>query len=232
MVEGHGDNRRVHDTTRFSDLTIGGFVERLWSAEPVPGGGSASAVAGSLAAALVSMVAQLSRRQQLVAHSRLHDWAEGEGQRLATQLLKLADEDAAAYGAFAAALKMPRATPEESEARQVAKRRAARVAAEVPLRTVEACLEVVKAAEALAGRCNLNASSDVAVASLLAEAAAEGAAENVRVNLPSLGEDPWAGEVEQRLSGLLAELGELAESCRATVASGAMREPVGLIAAP
>ena len=218
--------------TRFRDLTIGGFVERLSSAEPVPGGGSASAVAGSLAAALVSMVAQLSRRQQLVAHSRLHDWAEEEGHRLAARLLQLADEDAVAYGTFAAALKMPRSSPEESEARQVAKRRAARVAAEVPLRTVEACLEVVKAAEALAGRCNLNASSDVAVASLLAEAAAEGAAENVRVNLPSLGDDPWATEVERRLEGLLDELQALAESCRATVTSGAMREPVGLIAAP
>src|SRR5512141_132656 len=209
-ARGRGDNRRVHDMTRFRDLTIGGFVERLSSAEPVPGGGSAAAVAGSLAAALVSMVAQLSRRQQLVAHSHLHDWAEAEGQRLAARLLQLADEDAAAYGAFAAALKLPRATEAESDARAMAKRRAARVAAEVPLRTVEACLEVVKAAEALAGRCKLNASSDVAVSSLLAEAAAEGAAENVRVNLPSLGDDPWAADVERRLDGLLDELAELA----------------------
>jgi len=218
--------------TRFRDLTVGTFIERLSSGEPVPGGGAASAVAGSLGAALVSMVAQLSRRQQLVAHSRLHDWAEGEGQRLAATLLRLADEDAAAYAEFAAALKLPRSTAEESEARQVAKRRAARVAAEVPLRTVEACLDVVKAAEALAGRCNLNASSDVAVASLLAEAGAEGAADNVRVNLPSLGDDPWAAEVERRLDGLLEELQALAAACRATVASGTMREPVGLIAAP
>jgi formiminotetrahydrofolate cyclodeaminase len=218
--------------TRFRDLTIGQFVERLSSAEPVPGGGSASALAGALGAALVSMVARLSRRQQLVAHSGLHDWAEGEGQRLAAWLLELADDDAAAYAAFAAALKMPRSTPQETEARQIAKRQAARVAAEVPLHTVEACLQVVKAAEVLAGRCNLNASSDVAVASLLAEAAAEGAAENVRVNLPSLGDDPWAGEVERRLDGLLDELRALAESCRTTVTSGVMREPVGLIAAP
>jgi formiminotetrahydrofolate cyclodeaminase len=222
----------VDDVTRFRDLTIGAFVEQLSSAEPVPGGGSASAVAASLGAALVSMVAQLSRRQQLVAHSHLHDWAEGEGQRLAARLLQLADDDAEAYAAFAAALKMPRSTPEESDARALAKRRAARGAAEVPLRTVEACLEVMKAAEALAGRCNLNASSDVAVASLLAEAGAEGAAENVRVNLPSLGDDPWAVEVERRLEGLLDELTSLGESCRATVTSGVMREPVGLIAAP
>lgn len=223
----------MHDQpSRFRDLTIGAFLERLSSAEPVPGGGSAAAVAGSLAAGLVSMVAQLSRRQQLVQHARLHDYAEGEGQRLAARLLQLADEDAAAYGEFAAALKLPRATLAESEARAVAKRRAARVAAEVPLRTVEACLEVVKVAEALAGRCNPNASSDITVASLLAEAAAQGAAANVRVNLPSLGDDPWAVEVERRLEGLLGELAELAQSCRTMVTSGRTREPVGLIAAP
>lgn len=222
----------MQEPDHFRDLTIGAFLERLSSAEPVPGGGSAAAVAGSLAASLVSMVAQLSRRSQLVQHSHLHDFAEREGQRLAALLLRLADEDAAAYGAFAAALKLPRATLEESEERAAAKRRAARIAAEVPLQTVEACLEVMKLAEALAGRCNVNASSDITVASLLAEAAARGAAENVRVNLPSLGDDRWVGEAERRVDELQAELAELAESCRAIVASGAMREPVGLIAAP
>jgi formiminotetrahydrofolate cyclodeaminase len=222
----------VHQQERFRDLTIGEFLERLSSAEPTPGGGSAAAVAASLAAGLVSMVAQLSRRQPLAHHSPLHDLAEREGQRLAARLLELADQDAAAYAAFARALKLPRSTPEESEARAFAKRQAARVAAEVPLRTVEACLEVIKLAEALAGRCNVNASSDISVASLLAEAAAQGAAENVRVNLPSLGDDPWTDEVERRLDGLLAELAELAASCRSVVASGATREPVGLVAAP
>jgi formiminotetrahydrofolate cyclodeaminase len=222
----------VHQSERFRDLTIGEFLERLSSAEPVPGGGSAAAVAGSLAAGLVSMVAQLSRRQQLLQHSHLHDFAESEGQRLAVRLLQLADDDAAAYAAFAAALKLPRATLEESEARAAAKRRAARIAAEVPLQTVEVCLEVMKVAEALAGRCNVNASSDITVASLLAEAAAAGAAANVRVNLPSLGADRWVEDAEARLEGLLAELEELAESCRMVVASGTVREPVGLIAAP
>jgi formiminotetrahydrofolate cyclodeaminase len=222
----------VHEPVRFRDLTIGAFLERLSSPEPVPGGGSAAAVAGALAAALVAMVSQLSHRRELEAHASLHDLAESEGRRLAARLLQLADEDAAAYAAFAAALKLPHATPAESESRALAKRQAARVAAEVPLRTVEACLEVVKIAEALAGRCNRNASSDISVASMLAEAAAQGAAENVRVNLPSLGDDPWAAEVQGRLADLLAELAELAESCRAVVASGRMREPVGLIAAP
>jgi formiminotetrahydrofolate cyclodeaminase len=222
----------VNEPTRFRDLTIGAFLERLSSDESVPGGGSAAAVAGSLAAALVSMVARLSRRQKLAEHSQLHDFAEGEGRRLAAWLTELADDDAAAYAAYAAALKLPRATLEESEARAMAKLHAARVASEVPLATVEACLQVMKAAEALAGRCNLNASSDLTVASLLAEAAAESAAANVRVNLPALGDDPWVGEVEASLDELLAEMAQLGESCRTTVASGRTREPIGLVNAP
>jgi methenyltetrahydrofolate cyclohydrolase len=217
---------------RFRDLTINEFLERLSSADPVPGGGSAAAVAGSLAAGLVSMVAGISRRSQLVEHTHLHDYAEAEGQRLAARLLQLADEDSAAYAAFGLALKMPRSTEAESEARSAAKRRAALGAAEVPLKTVEACLEVMKLAEALAGRCNLNASSDLTVASLLAEAGAQGAAENVRVNIPSIGGDPWVPEAEARLRGLLRELKELGESCRMVVTTGRTREPVGLVNAP
>ena len=222
----------MDDARPFAALTLTEFVDRLASDAPVPGGGSASAVAASLAAGLVAMVAGLSRRAPLVMHTEVHDLAESTGRRLAARLLELADEDAAAYATFAAALKLPRSTPEESEARGAAKRAAAWTAAEVPLRCVEACLEVVKAAELLAGRCNLNASSDLTVASLLAEAAAKGAAANVRVNLPSVGDDIWAVETERKVTGLLEELTVIATSCREIVATGRTREPAGLIAAP
>jgi formiminotetrahydrofolate cyclodeaminase len=211
---------------RFGSLTLDGFVEQIASSAPIPGGGSAAAVAAALAAGLVAMVAGLSTDRPTYARfAATHERAGGAGRALAAHLLELADEDAAAYGAFAAALKLPRATDEEKAARSATIRAAAVTAAAVPLRTLEACRDLVVASEALAGRSNRNAASDLAVASRLAEAAAHGAAENVMVNLPALADEDRADELRGRVATLLAEVGDHAESTRAFVELGELRDP-------
>ena len=210
-----------------SALSLGEFVDRLASAEPVPGGGSASAVAGSLGAGLVAMVAGLSAgRPKYAAHAGLHETAIATGQRLAKRFLELSDTDAEAYAGFAAALKMPRDTDAEQASRKAALQAAARIAAEVPLDTVEACLELVATAESLVGRSNVNASSDLNVAALLGEAAGRGAAENVLVNLPSVGDDAYTAVTTARVMRLLDDIEELAAATHEGVRSGASREPL------
>lgn len=208
----------------FRDLTLTAFGEKLASSDPVPGGGSASAVAASLAASLVQMVATLSQgRPKYADHAALHEAAIPAAQRLSTDLLDIADEDAAAYAACAFALKLPREAFEDKEFRDQQVKATAQVAAEVPLRCVERCREVLVLAEALAGRSNMNASSDLRVAALLAEAAGHGAAENVLVNLPLIGDTDWTRSAEARVRQLLLEISELKDRVHEIVSSGERR---------
>jgi methenyltetrahydrofolate cyclohydrolase len=209
---------------RFRDLTLAGFVDELASSEPVPGGGSASAVAAALGAGLVAMVAALSvGRPKYADYAAIHASAGAAGRTLTDRLLALADEDSAAYAVYAAALKMPKDTDAEQGARRTALQAAARSAAEVPLACVEACHEVVTSAESLAGRSNLNASSDLVVACLLASAAAQGAGANVLVNLPAVGDDAFAAAMRGRVERLLEEIDAISTATRAIVASGQLR---------
>jgi methenyltetrahydrofolate cyclohydrolase len=217
----------VDPSSSFRSLTLEAFSDRLASADPTPGGGSASAVAASLGASLVAMVAALSMgRPKYEAHAALLEEVAERSRALADRFLSLADEDAAAYGEFSAALKMPRDSEEEQAARKTAIRQSARVAAAVPFQCVEACHELASLAEALAGRSNRNASSDLEVASLLAVAAAKGAGANVVVNLPAIEDDPAAGEMMGRVRELTEEINRLATATRETVRSGVARDPL------
>jgi methenyltetrahydrofolate cyclohydrolase len=217
----------VLSSPSFRDLTLAQFDERLASSDPVPGGGSASAVAASIGASLVAMVAELTQnRAKYAPHAALCEVVRPRALALADELLTLADEDAQAYAACAFALKLPREAFADKEFRDQQIRETAQVAAEVPLRCVERCLEVLELAEILAGRSNVNASSDLRVASLLTEAAADGAAANVLVNLPLIGDTDWTRATDLRARELLAKATRLAQDVRAVVAAGEAREPL------
>jgi glutamate formiminotransferase/formiminotetrahydrofolate cyclodeaminase len=217
----------VEPSTRFGDLTVAAFVDRLASADPVPGGGSAAAIAGSLAAGLVAMVASLSQdRPKYAEHAALHAEAIEAGHELATRFLSLADEDATAYAAYGAAMKLPRDSDAERQTRDAAVRQAARGASDVPFRTVQACAEVVGYAEALAGRSNKNASSDLEVAALLSVAASRAAAANVYVNLPAIGDEGASRMLLVRTEELADEIERQADMLKEVVRSGEPREPL------
>lgn len=211
----------------FRDLTLAAFAERLSSSDPVPGGGSASAISAALGASLVAMVATLTQgRPKYAEHAPLCDVVALRAKALTSELFDLADADAAAYAACAFALKLPRESFTDKEARDLQIRETATLAAEVPLRCVEKCLEALQLAEILAGRSNKNASSDLRVASLLLEASADGAAANVLVNLPLIGTTDWTTATETRVGALMRDVNAVAHQTRAVVEAGKARPPL------
>ncbi|MGZ6260063.1 MAG: cyclodeaminase/cyclohydrolase family protein [Candidatus Limnocylindrales bacterium] len=214
------------DDASFSGLTLDAFGERLASAEPVPGGGSASAIAGSLGAALAVMVARLSQdRPKYVTYGATHARVLAAGERARTSFLELADDDAAAYSAFVGALKLPRQTDAEQTARRHALARAAHVAIGAPLETMRLCRATIDLVEALVGRSNVNASSDLDVAALLLAAAAAGGAANVRVNLPATGDPAFQAATEAEVADILEGVRLQESRIHRLVASGEAREP-------
>ena len=169
------------------DLTCRGFAEETASESPAPGGGSISAYMGALAAALGTMVANLS------AHKPGWDdlWetfsdAAEEGQILLKSLLALVDEDTAAFNRIMDAFKLPKATDEEKEARIQAIQDATLYATEVPLRTMKAAHSVFPLLRRMAETGNPASVSDAGVGALAARSAVLGAFLNVRINAKGL----------------------------------------------
>jgi formiminotetrahydrofolate cyclodeaminase len=209
----------------YADYTLAGFSDALASNAPVPGGGSASAVAASLAASLLVMVARLSTdRPRYAAYAATHERAIAAGEAARHRFLELADEDATAYAAFGAARKLPKDTPELEEVRSAAIRLAAQRAAEVPLEVVRHCEALVQVIESLTGRSNVNAASDLDVAALLAQAAARGAGANVIINLPSVEDAGYTGTALADLEGWLHEIEAIVADVHSEVRSGSLRE--------
>ena len=207
------------DFPTLRQLTVDQLSSRLASRDPVPGGGSASALTGALAAALVGMVGELTAgRPDAAAHEGVITDLRTRAGMQVEDLLRLADEDAAAYAQVVSARHLPRETDGERAIRRATLDAAMVTAAEVPLATAEAAAEVLRLAERIAPIGNPNAVSDAGVAAELASAAILGAALNVRINLPYL---PAGAELRESAGRRLDELQEEAatslQAVRATV---------------
>lgn len=199
---------------RLTDMTCAEFADETASESPAPGGGSISAYMGALAAALGTMVANLS------AHKAGWDerWKEfsdqaDRGQELLSRLLHLVDEDTEAFNRIMDAFKLPKSTPEEKEARRQAIEAATLYATQVPLQTMEAAVETFPLLESMARTGNPASVSDAGVGALAARSAVLGAQLNVRINAAGLA-DRAEGD---RLTARAAEIAALAISSEAKV---------------
>lgn len=181
------DEAVMAEKERLIRMTLKGFARETASESAAPGGGSVSAYMGALAAALGAMVANLS------AHKRGWDdrWKEFsdqavKGQDIMERLLKLVDEDTAAFAKIMNVFSMPKGTEEEKAARAEAMEKATLYATQVPFRTMQTALEAMPLALEMARKGNPASASDAGVGAIAALAAVKGAQLNVRINAAGL----------------------------------------------
>jgi glutamate formiminotransferase / formiminotetrahydrofolate cyclodeaminase len=191
--------------------SVSGFLAAVASSNPVPGGGSVAAHAGALAAALAQMVAGLTigKKKYAGVESEMKE-AALKAVSLGNTLSGLVKRDADAYALVSEAYKLPKEPADAAARRAEAITNALLKAAEVPLETARASVEVAQLASLVAERGNTNAVTDAGVAALLAHAACKGAAYNVRVNIQALDDKSKGENFAREAQKLVKEASDLA----------------------
>ncbi|TMI68105.1 glutamate formimidoyltransferase, partial [Candidatus Bathyarchaeota archaeon] len=203
--------------TNLADMSLSTFSEEVASKKATPGGGSVSAYIGALAAGLVCMVARISlAKKDLASESGQLQELVRKGEDLRKRLLGLVVEDAESFDAVMTAFKLPKDKP---DVRRRAIQEATVKATEVPLRTLDSAVQVMRLAEEVAQYGATNALSDVTTSKASAQASMEGAASNVLINLDTLDDEHYVIKTRLRVSELRKEGQQLEQRIQEIVAS-------------
>ncbi|MBP2681162.1 MAG: glutamate formiminotransferase [Candidatus Krumholzibacteriota bacterium] len=198
---------RVAEPSVLVDMSVRGFADETSVDSPVPGGGSVSALMGSLACALGSMVANLTAGKK--GYEKVDDEMKdvaAKAQTLKDLFLRAVDDDSKAFDEVMAAMRLPKKTDDEKRIREQTIEAATKKAVEVPLSVVNRCAEAVDLVETVAKNGNENSISDAGVAALALRAAAAGAALNVFINLPGLSDKKYAAKTRREAADVTARV--------------------------
>jgi len=197
----------------YAEWSIQAYLDKVASADPEPGGGSVAALTGALGAGLVTMVTGLTLgKEKFAAVQGDMDEIKAKAEKLRADLTGFITADAEAYAKVAAAMKTPRDTEEQKRERAALLQAALKGAATVPLNIAEAAAAVARLSSPAAEKGNPNAVSDAGVAVLLAEAAAQSAALNVKINLAWIEDDVFKKDAWARIEAALSETAGLREA--------------------
>ena len=192
-----------------ADKTVKELLDAFSSPSPTPGGGSAAALSGAVAAALLAMVAGMPKTKRGTPDDRAAlDAALAAINPLTATLAGLIDRDAAAYDLVVAAYRLPKVTDEDKAARRSAIRHAMRVATDVPMETARAAAALVAQGRVVADHGNPSAKTDAAVAVQMAMTALSGAMANVEINLDGMGDEEYAAALRAELRRLSLASGQ------------------------
>ncbi|MBC8311247.1 MAG: glutamate formimidoyltransferase [Candidatus Marinimicrobia bacterium] len=201
-----------------ANSSIADFVDELSSNSPAPGGGSVSALAGSLAAGLSAMVANLTVTKKGFEDSKdeMNSLAI-EGQQLKDKLIKFIDDDTNSFNGVIDAMRMAKNTDDEIRIRNLAIQEATKIATYSPLSILEACVAVMPLAKLAAIKGNPNSISDAGVAAEMAHAGAQGGAMNVLINLADIEDESFCNEMKVKVEEILLTVNEQLMDIRKTV---------------
>jgi formiminotetrahydrofolate cyclodeaminase len=204
------------------DRKVKDFCDVLASKEPAPGGGSAAALSGVLGASLTMMVGSLTfgKKAYETLDPEVREQFERDHETIETvraELMTLIDEDTRAFNKYMEAVKRPKDTEEEREAREKAMDQAALDTLEVPMKVAQNCLLILKHQLTFVLYGNKNAVSDIGVGALLAFAGVEGAALNVKINLPGIRDEEVKNKASERIEDCLNEARILETKIQASV---------------
>ncbi|PJA26239.1 MAG: glutamate formimidoyltransferase [candidate division Zixibacteria bacterium CG_4_9_14_3_um_filter_46_8] len=193
-------------------ISLDDFLTEVASSSPAPGGGSVSALAASLAGALSSMVCRLTigKKKYVEVKDELSALLV-KTEDLRNRASALIVKDAEAFNQLMSARKLPKNSVEEISKRNDAIAEATRKAALVPLETMSLSVEILKFAKIVAEKGNVNSVSDAGVAGLLAKAALDGAAYNVKINLIGFEDTNFVSKTNAKLGALHKEAEPLAK---------------------
>ncbi len=175
------------------------FLDETASSSPAPGGGSASALAAALGAALTSMVCRLTIGKK--KYAEVQSEMEGvlrKSEDLRTRCTSIIEEDTQAFNKLMQVYALPKETPEQHSTRKAAVQEATKTATRVPLKLMTLCEEAGGLVKAVAEKGNRNSASDAGVSALMLRAACLGAALNVRINLAALDDAGFVQETRTK----------------------------------
>jgi len=182
------------------------YLDDAAANKPAPGGGSVSACAGALGAALVSMVCNLTRgREKFADVEAVLSTLVAASEAARGRLEQLLQEDTTAYNGVITAYKMAKETAEEQAARGQAIQDGLIIAADVPLEICRVAVEVCRLAKVAAGLGNPQAVTDAGIGAILGEAAVVGAALNVQINLGSIKDEVYVAAAAAAIKALQEE---------------------------
>lgn len=199
------------------DMTVRDFLKELASNSPAPGGGSVSALAGSLGAALVCMVARLSEKQPIPDGVEETAVVLARAEKLMAVLEKDVDADTEAFNQVMKAYGLPKGTEQEKEERSRAIQEALKGAALHPMKVARECLDVLQLSTWAAAYGNPNTLSDAGVASLLAQSGIRGTLYNVDINLSSIKDEEFKEKMIQEKEAVIKEALRLQEELKEMV---------------